>query len=521
MVRLKILNSYYRIADGYNISESSREVKFSNLKIEFTDKTIADLPLKYQEVQLVDVDNNYNINEIIYTGYVNNFILPNMKNNHEYRELEIDLLSPLAMATVRTVDAVGTYNLQPLIKELIMPLISDGFVLKEMNIGNNQITVNFLSETVESALNNLSNKFNFWWYIDKNKYIYINSIDYLIAKTPKLIYDDENKINGLTDVIPSIDATDYCNVVNFTNLRLFVESYFARDNLVDSQTQESYVDYEYRYPLIRVDYIKQGDEIEFEIPFDMTVENFIKSKEYVTNYANSILEIWKANGETSTNVLRIYVDDNKNLVIPSNVSIDDSYSDINDWVLVRDSFFKSLIVGLKYNGSEQIEIRLISSATALTWTKFKVIDNNEVYENKGIISKSGVVEKQVNMNEQWKTYDEILDIANSYIKVNVSKVEQVKLNMDQDNNFEVGDTIKINKPLFLINDVYIITDKNIVFQDNYTTWQYTLKNTNILENYVDLFRTKVEQNNTNKEFNLLTANYEEEGFAEKYEVVVV
>ena len=50
MVRLKILNSYYKVAGGYNISESSREVKFSNLKIEFTDKTILDLPLKYQEV---------------------------------------------------------------------------------------------------------------------------------------------------------------------------------------------------------------------------------------------------------------------------------------------------------------------------------------------------------------------------------------------------------------------------------------------------------------------------------------
>ena len=65
MVKLKILNSYYRIIDGYNISESSREVKFSNLKIEFTNKTIVDLPKKYQEVQLVDVDNNNNINEII------------------------------------------------------------------------------------------------------------------------------------------------------------------------------------------------------------------------------------------------------------------------------------------------------------------------------------------------------------------------------------------------------------------------------------------------------------------------
>lgn len=521
MIRLKILNSYYKVADRYNISESSREVKFSNLKIEFTDKTIADLPLKYQEVQLVDVDNNYNINEIIYTGYVNNFILPNMKNKHEYRELEIDLLSPLAMATVRTADAVGTYNLQPLINELIMPLISDGFVLKEMNIGNNQITVNFLSETIESALNKLSNKFNFWWYIDKNKNIYINSIDYLITKTPKIIYNEENKIRGLIDVIPSIDATDYCNVVNFTNLRLFVESYLWREKLIDQTTQEEYIDYEYQYPLKKIDYINVGDEIEFDIPFSINVKNYIKSLNYRTNNTDSLLSIWKPDGLSSTNVLRIYVDNNNNLVIPNNVSIEDSFSTSNEWVLVRDAFFKDLIVGLKYNGSQNIEIRSISSSTALIWAKYRVIDNIEVYKNKGIISDTGIVEKQIDMNEQWKTMDEILDIANSYIKKNISKVQQVKLNIDQDNNLEVGDTIRINKPFFLIDDTYIITDKNIIYEDNIKTWQYTLRNTNILENYVDLFRAKEQEENKDKEFNLITSNYDEEGFNELYEVVEI
>ena len=172
MIRLKILNSYYKVIDGYDINESSREVKFSNIKIDFTDKTILDLPYKYQEIQLVDVDNEYNINKVIYTGYVSNFILPNMKNEHEYRELEIELLSPLAMATVRTVDAVGTYDLEDLIIELVQPLINDGFILKQMNVGTHQATVNYLSETVESALNKLSNKYNFWWYIDQNKNIY-------------------------------------------------------------------------------------------------------------------------------------------------------------------------------------------------------------------------------------------------------------------------------------------------------------------------------------------------------------
>lgn len=519
MVKLKILNSYYRIIDGYNINESSREVKFSNLKIEFTDKTIVDLPKKYQEVQLADVDNNNNINEIIYTGYINNFILPNMKNEHEYRELEIDLLSPLAMATLRTADAVGTYNLQSLINELIQPLINDGFILKEMNVGNNQITVNFLNETVESSLNKLSNKFNFWWYIDKDKNIYINSIDYLIAKTPKLVYNDENKINGLIDVIPSIDATDYCNVVNFTNLRLFTNSTFSRSESIDAETQETIISYSMYQPIIQLNELKTGDEIEFDIPFDITVDNY--KKNYTDTSATSYVfygNFYKKNNPNSyINV--IFNVENNVLTLTNNASIEDGYSESNDFVFVRDVFFKNLIVGFKYNGNDDLIVRNISCLNAIMWSKIKVINNEEVNKNKGIISQTGIVEKQIDMNEQWKTYNEILDIANSYIKKNNSKVEQVKLNMDINNNLNIGDTIKINKPNFLINDLYIITDKKINYENNYELWNYTLKNTNILENYVDLFRAK-EKEETDKIYNLITSNYNEEdnNIKETYEI---
>lgn len=521
MIKLKILSSYYKVIDEYSISESSREVKFSNLKIDFTDKTIADLPLKYQEVQLVDVDNNYNINEIIYTGYVNNFILPNMKNGHEYRELEIDLLSPLAMATIRTVDAVGTYNLQPLIREIIQPLIDDGFVLKEFNIGNNQITVNYLMETVESALNKLSNKHNFWWFIDKNKNIYINSISYLLAKKPVFEYNNENEINGLTDLIPSIDATDYCNTVDFINVRLYVQSYYQKYYDIDPYTEEDIEKYEYFYPLMNKKTLENGDEIEFNIPIDTNPVNVVKAyneKGKGAFVGKEVLSITKVeNKYNHINVLRIYVNDNNELVIPNNVSIEDSYSDSKEWVLVRDVFFKNLIVGLKYNGTS-INVGEVSSTSALTWAKVRFYDNIEINKNKGIINNTGIVEKQINMDEQWKTYSELTTIANSYIKNNETKVETVVLNIDEKNNFEIGDTIKIDKQEFLINDTFIITDKKARFYNNEEEWSFTLKNTNILESYIDLFRATESEESANKEINLITADYFEEGFQESYEV---
>lgn len=706
MIRLKIRDNYFKIIDGYQVNESSREVKFSSLKVDFTNKTIADLPLKYQECQLVEgefenilpsgytqvdyiessgtqyIDTEYiantstevhtkfllnnknkfglyggqitgkdtnlrffadsgslyiahggnrrqqvnnleiNIeyelqhkksecvingvqyissgsndfqrttltickcngfdingyflngriyyfkiydsgtlvrnfipcyrnsdnkvglydlvnnvfyanqgtgeftygtkiepeNNIIYTGYVNNFTLPKMKNRNEYRELELDLLSPLAMATVRTVDAVGTYELQSLVRELIQPLIDDGFVLKEMNIGNNQITVNFLSETVESSLNKLSNKFNFWWYIDANKNIYINSITYLMSLKPKLTYDDSNPIKGLIDVIPSIDATDYCNVVNFTNLRLFTESFFQRAEVPPIYNDESVVSYQEYNPIKHIDYINSGQEIEFDIPFDITINNYFKNENKKTYTRDDVFFIegyYYENGSYSKSA-KITIENNQ-LVLTNNLSISDSYSDENEWVLVRDAFFKNLIIGLKYNGEQKLTVNKITAFNALAWSNVKVINNDEVYKNKNIISKSGVVEKTIDMNEQWKTYEEILDIANSYVKKNNSRADEVKLNVDYDADLKIGDTVKINKDSFLIQDTYIITDKVSAYSNNVNKWSYTLRNTNILENYVDLFRTS-EQEEDNKTFNLITANYSEDNIIERYEV---
>lgn len=521
MIRLKIRDSYYQVIDGYDVRESSREVKFSSLIIDFTNKTLADLPLKYQEVQLVELDDEYNITKVIYTGYVNNFVPPKMKNREEYRELELDLLSPLALATVRNVDAVGTYDLQPLVKEIIQPLIDDGFVLKEFNISNNQITVNYLTETVESALNKLSNKFNIWWYIDENKNIYINNISYLLAKTPKITYDDDHKIDGLIDVIPSISSIDYCNTVEFTNLRLFTNSIYIRNVSIDPDSQYENVDYIKIYPLKEIDTLKKGDEIYFNNPFDINPSNFSKAGDGYSFYgfANYLFVLaYKKNGINYSPTISLSNNDTIN--ISPNISIKDSFSDENEFVLVRDVFFKNLIVGMKYNGEETIEINAINAKNSLIWAKLRVFDDEEIYKNKGIISNTGIVEKQINMGEQWKTYDEILEIANSYIRKNDTKVEQVKLNVDKETGLNIGDTVKINKPSFLIEDTYIITDKNTNYYNNIKKISFTLKNTSIFESYIDLFRASEREEENEKEYNLITANYSKDNILESYEVSV-
>ena len=458
------------------------------------------------------------VDEVIYTGYVNNYTLPKMKNKLEYRELDIDLLSPLALATLRTTDAVGTYNLRDLIREIIQPLIDDGFTLKELNVGNNQISVNYLTETIESSLNKLSNKFNFWWYIDKNKNIFINDISYIFNKNKVLTYDDNNKINGLIDFTPSMESIDYCNTIDFSNVRLFTYSYY-RYYYYGTTSGESYSGYTSYNPMIEVKTINPGDEITFDIPFAI---NTSKSGRTDTSYElnDYYFKLEKRNDNVYSIAVQLLQDSNNKVIIPSNATISDSFNESKEFVFVRDNFFKNLIVGMKYNGSSTIQVSEISSTTALMLTKLRINDNEEIEKNKNIISTTGIVEKQIDANELWLTYDEVLEISKSYIGNNNVNVEKVNMLTDNENNLKVGDIITIDKPGFLTNGDFVITDKKRKYYDNVDQWEFVLNNTNILESYIDLFRATEEQEDAEQKYSLVTGNYVNEGVIENYEVDV-
>jgi hypothetical protein len=307
-------------------------------------------------------------------------------------------------------------------------------------------------------------------------------------------------------------------VVNFTNVRFYTDSIYSKSyNYVDEDIGYE-KKYEYYNPLMEVEYIRSGDEIEFNFPFVIDIKIEQDYQGVLSHVNESYLKLIKFEQDmTRTTVFEILPDVNNRAILPSNVTIDDSYSDKNDFVLVRDPFFKNLIVGMKYNGNADIEVARITSATGLMWGKIKILDEVEINKNKGIISGSGIVEKQIDMGEQWKTYNQLLDIANSYVKKNTTRADQVKINVDENIELNVGDLVKIDKEYFLINDLYIVTDKVSVYEDNIYKWSYVLRNTNVLENYVDLFRAK-ETEEPEKKYGLITASYIEEGIQERYEV---
>ena len=140
---------------------------------------------------------------------------------------------------------------------------------------------------------------------------------------------------------------------------------------------------------------------------------------------------------------------------------------------------------------------------------------------KGIISQTGIVEKIINMNEQWKTYPELIEIANSYINNGITKIDQIKIKIDKDYNLKVGDIVEINKPKFFTIGKYVITDLTTTMYSTVKKQELTLRNSNYLENYIDLFRASETEESESKTYNEVINNYDETTIREVHEVMNV
>ena len=129
-------NKTFKILNEYQFKFSNNEVTFNDIVIDFTNCSIADIPFKYQEIQIRQAEDNENIFEgkLLFTGFLDDINLSEMKMRKEYRELTLTLLSPLKMATKRSVSLIGTYKKEEAIRRVLQPLLDDGFSIVEMNI---------------------------------------------------------------------------------------------------------------------------------------------------------------------------------------------------------------------------------------------------------------------------------------------------------------------------------------------------------------------------------------------------
>ena len=533
MIRAVFNNKMFEIIDEYSIKSSNNEVTFNDIKIDFTNCTLADIPYKYQKIEIIEGENEDDIltgkGTIIFTGYLDDINLSEMKLQKEEREMTLTLLSPLKMATVRTVSLIGTYSKEECIRRILQPLIDDGFSIKELNIDNGQITVNFVLETVENAMNNVCSKANVFWFIDEKRGIYVNSIDYLFGKNAvkTITENDDFHANGLINIDPTIENVDYSNIINFKNVRLI---YYQNNSSYDTSSDiESG-----QYPIVSVGkVINKGDVVDFNNPIiidENTLRNIISEKEQnEDNFDETIyygMNLWIAEDDY-TNVFTVSINKNPNnsnfdeYVISNDVTFSDDGGEEGKIVLQRDSFFSNLITGFKWNGNDNAIITLMSSETALRYTTMKFMYTAEIESLKGVISDSGQIEKTIDFNEKWTTLNQLVNYARSLMTQNSNVVNAVQLEYDINPNLKVGDIIDIQLPSFYTEGSFAVKEINYTYTNEIEqNWKITLKSADLVSTYIDLFRPAETEETEDKIDTVILSEFIEENIKEIHTISI-
>ena len=402
------------VYDNYSINKSSNSVSYGDVSCDFTGKEKKDLPQKYQEIKIIDKS----LNKVRFIGYLDDYNLGEMREKDVDRNINITLLSPLSLTTLRTVSIVGTYEIKELISKIFQPLVDDGFVIKEINVSNKSVTANYILKTVEYCMNDISNSFNIWWFIDETKNIYVKDINLMLDNDYDLIYDNDNSIAGLQYLKPKISSGEYANVVNLKNVRIFESSEISFNEKEIINNNNGLISEQ-------IESLKANQSLTFNYSVATSLENLKKSFEsngITGQYLYSIHCKGKFTDNISFEFYWRYNRANGEYIISDNLQVAGDNTNSKDFSLTKDSFFSGLITGFTYNGSKEIkQIDLLESDSILLDGAVKIYNDKAIADKKGIISDTGIIEATVDLNNQWLTIQEAKDIGISYINKNITE----------------------------------------------------------------------------------------------------
>lgn len=497
------------LLDSFSLSKSSQNVEFSNLKVDFTDGIKEELPFVLQEIKIFDgIIENAETNKLLYTGFVDDYKLPEIKNFTERVFIELAVLSPMSLATKRYISLSGNYETVELINLLFEPLINDGFVLEKVDIDSKNIQVNYFVQTIESIANDLSNKLNFFWYIDENKKIYVINIEKMFNNYPNFEITEKEKIFGLQSITPTLQSNGYFNTINIKNARVYCTG-------VSRSTPMIYpTNY---FSILNNLTLNTDDDVTFNSPVDMSITGLetLCSEQQTGNPSLIVLSLTGQN--ISYNIG--YYKGQGVLELPNGIVFDDEDTDGATIILKRDSMFKNLITGFTWKGS-RVSLTEIWSDCMLKYQVFKMINSTEIEKCKGIISESGVIETTIDVNEKWFTKRELIEYCRNMMSSNSNQITDVQLKIKNiDYDLKIGDLIRINMPKFMINDNFIITSIKSNYSLNSKDFTIDTKNSKLTESYIDLFRSTETQEDDEKYDISNIIEYSDEGIIESYEVV--
>ena len=178
-----------------------------------------------------------------------------------------------------------------------------------------------------------------------------------------------------------------------------------------------------------------------------------------------------------------------------------------------------MITGFKWNYDSTGTIERIISHTALRYITMRFMYSEEINKLKGIISKSGQIEKTIDYQEKWTTLPQLISDARSLITQNSNMINQVTLEYDKKPNLKLGDIILIDKPGFYIQGRFAVKDINYTYNNELDEkWIVTVKGSDLISSYIDLFRPEEKEENQKSIDTVILSEFVEEQINEVHSI---
>ncbi|MCK4258748.1 MAG: hypothetical protein KAX49_07205 [Halanaerobiales bacterium] len=478
----------YKLENRPTLNVSSRETTFTNIKIDFTGEAIADLPIKYQEIQIVDTDEVPDA--VLYTGYANKPKLPKFDGTVLNGKvlLEIEILSPQTYLSKRSIEIqIDNDNIHDAVEDILDSIVNDdGFTIEENTLPTDKnFSDIFVNESIEKILNLLSASFNFVWYVDENKGIYLRYIDDIIDEDAVLTVNSTTSNSYIKSIQPEIEAVDYGNRLNMKNVELI-----GGLTLIPASTALGNGEiYNFKYPFS----ISENVCYRIDTPFDDLVPGIA--------YALYL--------KTGTDTYKITIDFlNQTLTFDSEIGYlgEDDANGAKKILLQRDPSNTKLITGFKWNVASETTDAIfpVFTDTAIIPYNISYIDSNEISNSKDEINTSGIIERIIDVYRKYFTLDELTEYAKGIFQQNNKQTNRVTLEFQGDVNDSSFTTLKdallltkkVNidlSALFIEKNNFIITDIKYSIDQNIGNLLIKTRSSNPNESYLDIFRKPTEQ----------------------------
>ena len=472
MTHARFNNTNYNLETEPTLTFSARETTFSEIVIDFTGKSANDLPGNYQEIQIIN-----DAEEVIYYGYCSQPTFPEFDGKQERVLLTIELLSPQTYLTKRTANiSVVNVNIHDALGLILAETVSkDGFTIAENNMPTTEyLSDKFYGQTVETILSNLGGRFNFLWYVNEVKEIFIRYLPNIENEGFALDITNVN-IPNLQSVQPTFQVCDYANKLNISNVDLITNEILLESGsaleLGETYTFphpfsiSEFVVYRFKidsyYEIYPIFYLQTTDSFEYTINVDIATQTLVWS-EYI--------------GISGVD------DDN-----PS-----------KHLLFELDTENQNLITGFKWNTTTTAvkDYPECKAYTCIVPSTMTYSDADEISKNAEKTNTSGIIEKEIDANSKYYTYPELTAYAKSLFKQNNIQADQVVLKFRGYDLSNLRETLTLTKKIFvnlpeqfIENMTLVITDIEYSVEQNIYALTVSGRRSNLTENYVDIFKS--------------------------------